>query len=58
VGWIDGDRRADITWAKHGGRQAGSGERSMSRTLFRNAMVWDGSGSERFPGDVLVEGNR
>ena len=30
----------------------------MSRTLFRNAMVWDGSGAEPFAGDVMVEGNR
>ena len=30
----------------------------MSRILFRNAMVWDGTGAEPFPGDVLVEGNR
>ncbi len=30
----------------------------MSRVLFRNAMVWDGSGAESFPADVLVEGNR
>lgn len=30
----------------------------MSRVIFRNAMVWDGSGAESFPADVLVEGNR
>jgi imidazolonepropionase-like amidohydrolase len=30
----------------------------MSRVIFRNAMVWDGSGAEAFPADVLVEGNR
>ena len=30
----------------------------MSRVLFRDAMVWDGSGAAAFPGDVLVEGNR
>lgn len=30
----------------------------MSRVIFRNAMVWDGSGTESFPADVLVEGNR
>jgi len=30
----------------------------MGRTLFRNAMIWDGAGAEPFPGDVLVEGNR
>jgi imidazolonepropionase-like amidohydrolase len=28
----------------------------MSRVIFRNAMVWDGSGAEAFPADVLVEG--
>ncbi len=26
------------------------------RTLFRDALVWDGSGTGRFPGDVLVDG--
>ncbi|HWT99550.1 MAG TPA: amidohydrolase family protein [Terriglobales bacterium] len=30
----------------------------MSRVLFRNAMVFDGSGAEQFPADVLVEGQR
>src|ERR1700754_2360328 len=30
----------------------------MSRVIFRNAMVWDGSGADSFPADVLVEGNR
>lgn len=30
----------------------------MSRVLFRNAQVWDGSGANAFPADVLVEGNR
>ncbi|HWA45616.1 MAG TPA: amidohydrolase family protein [Hypericibacter adhaerens] len=30
----------------------------MSRVFFRNAMVWDGSGANPFPADVLVEGNR
>jgi imidazolonepropionase-like amidohydrolase len=29
----------------------------MSATLFTNAMIFDGSGSELFPGDVLVAGN-
>jgi imidazolonepropionase-like amidohydrolase len=30
----------------------------MSETLFRNAMIFDGSGRDLIPGDVLVEGNR
>ncbi len=30
----------------------------MSRTLFSDVMIFDGSGSDRFPGSVLVEGNR
>jgi imidazolonepropionase-like amidohydrolase len=30
----------------------------MSRVIFRGAMVWDGSGADSFPADVLVEGNR
>ncbi|WP_395676504.1 amidohydrolase family protein [Inquilinus sp.] len=30
----------------------------MNRVIFRNAMVWDGSGADAFPGDVLVEGSR
>jgi imidazolonepropionase-like amidohydrolase len=30
----------------------------MSRTLFADVMIFDGSGSERFPGEVLVEGER
>jgi len=30
----------------------------MSRAIFRNAMVWDGSGAAAFPADVLVEGGR
>src|SRR5216684_7890232 len=30
----------------------------MARTLFRQVMVWDGSGATPFPGDVLVDGNR
>jgi imidazolonepropionase-like amidohydrolase len=30
----------------------------MNRVLFRNAMVWDGSGANSFPADVLVEGDR
>src|SRR5215813_1485260 len=31
---------------------------AMNRVIFRNAMVWDGSGADAFPGDVLVEGSR
>jgi len=30
----------------------------MARTLFRQAMDWDGSGAIPFPGDLLVHGNR
>src|SRR6201987_4003598 len=30
----------------------------MSSVIFRGAMVWDGSGADSFPADVLVEGNR
>ena len=30
----------------------------MNRVIFRDAMVWDGSGAASFPADVLVEGNR
>src|ERR1700758_3548584 len=30
----------------------------MTRVLFRNAKVWDATGAESFPGDVLVEGGR
>ena len=30
----------------------------MDRTLFASAMILDGSGSDPFPGDVLVEGQR
>jgi imidazolonepropionase-like amidohydrolase len=30
----------------------------MNRVFFRNAMVWDGTGANSFPADVLVEGNR
>src|ERR1700704_783609 len=30
----------------------------MSRVLFRNARVWDGSGAEAYPADVLIEGER
>src|SRR6202521_3284965 len=30
----------------------------MNRVFFRDARVWDGSGAEAFPADVLVEGAR
>jgi imidazolonepropionase-like amidohydrolase len=30
----------------------------MTRTLFRDVMIFDGSGDARFPGEVLVEGER
>src|SRR5258706_3699927 len=30
----------------------------MNRVIFRDAMVWDGSGAPSYPADVLVEGNR
>jgi imidazolonepropionase-like amidohydrolase len=30
----------------------------MTRTLFRNCRVWDGSGAQAFPADVLIEGER
>jgi imidazolonepropionase-like amidohydrolase len=30
----------------------------MMRTLFRDAMVWDGTGAGLFPADVLMEGQR
>lgn len=30
----------------------------MTRTLFRDVMIFDGSGGARFPGEVLVEGER
>ena len=30
----------------------------MSRTLFTNVNIFDGSGSKLFPGQVLVQGNR
>ena len=30
----------------------------MTRILFRNARVWDGSGAPAFPADVLTEGER
>lgn len=30
----------------------------MVAYLFRNVMVWDGINDERYPGEVLVEGNR
>ena len=30
----------------------------MNRVIFRNAMVWDGSGADAFPADVLIEAGR
>ena len=30
----------------------------MSRTLFKNARVWDGTGGTAYPADVLVENDR
>ena len=30
----------------------------MNRTLFSNALIFDGTGAESFAGEVLVEGNR
>ena len=30
----------------------------MTRVVFRNASVWDGSGAAAFPADVLVDGGR
>jgi imidazolonepropionase-like amidohydrolase len=30
----------------------------MKPILFRGASIWDGSGADAFPGDVLVEGSR
>jgi imidazolonepropionase-like amidohydrolase len=30
----------------------------MTPVIFRGAMVWDGSGADAFPADVLVEGGR
>ena len=30
----------------------------MTRVVFRNASVWNGSGAEAFPADVLVDGGR
>jgi imidazolonepropionase-like amidohydrolase len=30
----------------------------MTRTLFSDVMIFDGSGSDLFPGSVMVEGNR
>jgi imidazolonepropionase-like amidohydrolase len=30
----------------------------MSRVLFRNVRVWDGSGAAAYPADVLIEGER
>jgi imidazolonepropionase-like amidohydrolase len=33
-------------------------EISMNRVLFRNAQVWDATGTPSFPADVLVDGGR
>src|SRR3982750_2626411 len=33
-------------------------ERNMSAKLFTNVMIFDGSGTDPFPGEVLVEGKR
>jgi imidazolonepropionase-like amidohydrolase len=30
----------------------------MAAFLFRNVWIWDGDGDDRYPGEVLVEGNR
>src|SRR5690348_5908783 len=30
----------------------------MSRVVFRDSMVWDGSGADTYPADVLVDGAR
>ena len=30
----------------------------MTRTLFQNCRVWDGSGAASYPADVLVDGDR
>src|SRR5258708_6418162 len=30
----------------------------MTRVMFRNAMVWDGTGADAFPADLLVEDGR
>src|SRR5262245_27814348 len=30
----------------------------MTRAMFRNAKVWDGTGADAFPADVLVENGR
>jgi imidazolonepropionase-like amidohydrolase len=35
-----------------------SKEGTVSAKLFTNVMIFDGSGSDPFPGEVLVEGNR
>ena len=30
----------------------------MSRILFKNARVWDGTGTASYPADVLIENDR
>ena len=30
----------------------------MTRVMFRNAMIWDGTGADAFPADLLVENGR
>jgi imidazolonepropionase-like amidohydrolase len=33
-------------------------ETKMTRTLFRNTRLWDGTGAPSYPADVLIEGER
>ena len=35
-----------------------SGEETVSAKIFTNVMIFDGSGSDPFPGEALIEGNR
>ena len=30
----------------------------MTRVVFRTAMLWDGTGADAYPADVLVDGGR
>ena len=30
----------------------------MTRVMFRNAMIWDGTGADAFPADLLVDNGR
>src|SRR5262245_62006554 len=39
-------------------RSAAAEEATMSRILFTNISIFDGSGAPTYPGEVLVEGNR